>query len=174
MKNQAKLSVPKAMQPTFETIISITDTFCEKHLNEEYAGLSRAVAAALCRKRPSPLTRGSLDIWAGGIVYALGGANFLFDRTQTPHMTGDTLCELFGVNKSSVTGKAKLIKDTLRIDYFNPRWNLPSRIMDNPAVWMLEVNGFIIDIRHAPRELQEKAHHLGLIPFIPECNKKNK
>jgi hypothetical protein len=31
----------------------------------------------------------------------------------------------------------------------------------------LEVNGFLRDIRHAPRELQEAAFAKGLIPYIP-------
>jgi hypothetical protein len=38
---------------------------------------------------------------------------------------------------------------------------------DNPMVWMLEVNGFLMDIRHAPREAQEIAFEKGLIPYIP-------
>ena len=37
----------------------------------------------------------------------------------------------------------------------------------NPMVWTLEVNGFLMDIRHAPRELQEAAFAKGLIPYIP-------
>jgi hypothetical protein len=27
----------------------------------------------------------------------------------------------------------------------------------NPMVWTLEVNGYMMDMRHAPRELQEAA-----------------
>ncbi len=33
---------------------------------------------------------------------------------------------------------------------------------------MLEVNGFIIDVRHAAREVQEETFRKGLIPFIPD------
>ena len=38
---------------------------------------------------------------------------------------------------------------------------------DNPLVWMLEVNGFVMDIRTAPREAQVAAYENGLIPYIP-------
>ena len=38
---------------------------------------------------------------------------------------------------------------------------------DNPLVWMLNVNGLMMDIRHAPREAQEIAFQKGLIPYIP-------
>ena len=34
-------------------------------------------------------------------------------------------------------------------------------------VWMLQVNGFMVDVGHAPREVQEIAFNKGLIPYIP-------
>jgi hypothetical protein len=46
-------------------------------------------------------------------------------------------------------------------------WTVPSKLDENPTAWMLEVNGFLMDIRHAPRELQEIAFEKGLIPYIP-------
>ena len=49
----------------------------------------------------------------------------------------------------------------------SPEWTLPSRLADNPLVWMLQVDGLMIDIRHAPVELQQLAYEKGLIPFIP-------
>ena len=54
-----------------------------------------------------------------------------------------------------------------KIGNFDPRWTLPSKMDDNPRIWMLEVNGFIMDVRHAPREVQEMAFEKGLIPYIP-------
>jgi hypothetical protein len=50
---------------------------------------------------------------------------------------------------------------------FHPDWCLPSRLEDNPLVWMLEVNGLLIDVRHAPREVQVEAYEQGLIPYVP-------
>ena len=38
---------------------------------------------------------------------------------------------------------------------------------DNPLIWMLEVNGLLMDIRHCPREAQVVAFEKGLIPYIP-------
>jgi len=37
----------------------------------------------------------------------------------------------------------------------------------NPMAWLIKVNGFIVDARHAPRENQEEAFLRGLIPFLP-------
>ncbi len=54
-----------------------------------------------------------------------------------------------------------------KIYQFDPNWTLPSRLGDNPLVWMLEVNGLMMDVRYAPREVQEIAFRKGLIPYIP-------
>ena len=34
-------------------------------------------------------------------------------------------------------------------------------------IWLLSVNGFLMDIRQAPRGAQEEALRRGLIPYIP-------
>jgi hypothetical protein len=52
-----KDSVPKAMTAHYQAVIAMTDAFCRQHLNEEYATLARRTVAALCRKRPSPISR---------------------------------------------------------------------------------------------------------------------
>ena len=38
----------------------------------------------------------------------------------------------------------------------------------NPLVWMAEVNGYLVDLRHMPREVQEIAFEKGMIPYIPD------
>ena len=162
-----KLKVPKAMQPVFDNVAGIIDKFCQKHLNEEYSNVSRELAAALCRKRPSPLVKGKPEQWACACVYVIGSTNFLHDKTQKPHMQLGRLCELFGIGKSTATAKARSIEQMMGISYLDPRWTLPSKLEANPLVWMLTVNGFAVDIRTVPLELQEEAFHLGLIPFVP-------
>jgi len=105
--------VPKPMEETFNTIVALTDRFCRAHLDEEYAQLARQATAALCRKRPSPLATGNPKTWACGIVYALGSANFLFDKSQTPTMRAAELCAGFGVSQSTGSAKAKVVRDAL-------------------------------------------------------------
>jgi len=46
-------------------------------------------------------------------------------------------------------------------------WTLPRKIAQNPLVWMVTVNGMIVDIRHMPLEIQEIAYEKGLIPYVP-------
>jgi hypothetical protein len=45
-------------------------------------------------------------------------------------------------------------------------WTFPSLLLANPLVWMVEVNGIIVDFRRQPRSVQERAVRDGLIPFI--------
>ncbi|MGI4811177.1 MAG: DUF6398 domain-containing protein [Janthinobacterium lividum] len=160
-------SVPKAMQAKYDAVAALTDEFCRDHLNEEYRDLARAMTAALCRKRPSPLVSGQPRTWACGIVYTLGQLNFLSDRSSQPYMAMADLCAAFGVGQSTAATKAKAIRDALRTNRIDPTWMLPSLVDQNPLVWMVEVNGLIVDLRHMPRELQQIAYEKGMIPYVP-------
>lgn len=160
--------VPAKMQAMYDEIIAITDGVCSKHLNKEYADLSRKMAATLCRKRPSPLINGKAKTWAAGIVYALGQINFLFDKSQTPYVPARDLCQLFDVSQNSTSAKAKQIRDMLHTHVFDHTWMLPSRMEDSPIPWMVSVNGYIVDIRGMPRVIQEEAYRKGIIPYIPD------
>jgi hypothetical protein len=167
MAKKQSESVPSSVEPAYLAIVNLTDAVCQKHLNGEYAELSRRLAATLARKRPSPITRGKPEIWACAIIYALGTVNFLFDKSQNPHMRADELCAVFGVSQSSGANKAKLIRDMLDMYQLDPNWCLPSRVDDNPLIWILQVNGMMVDVRHMPREVQVIAYEKGLIPYIP-------
>jgi hypothetical protein len=160
-------SVPAAMKPRYDEIIALIEDFCARHLNNEYAQVCRQMAAALARKRPSPLQGGRANTWAAGIVHAVGAVNFLFDKSQTPHMRADELAAGFNIGKSTIHNKSKEIRDILKIGVFDADWTLPSRIDSNPLAWMISVNGFIVDARSAPRHIQEEAYRKGLIPYLP-------
>jgi hypothetical protein len=161
------LKVPDSMQAVFNEIVTVSDDFCKQHLNEEYAELARQMAATLARKRPSPLVNGQAKSWAAGILYTLGQVNFLFDKSQIPHVRADELCKKIGVSYQTGSGRAQKIKQTLKIFQMHPDWTLPSRVDDNPMIWILMVNGYMVDIRSMPREVQVIAFDKGLIPYIP-------
>ncbi len=170
-KSSASTSVPKSMQVTFDAITSLTDAFCRDHLNEEYGDLAQRMTAALCRKRPSPLTSGQPRTWACGIVYVLGQINFLTDQSTQPYMTTADLCARFGVGQSTASAKARVISQALDTSRLNPEWSLPSLLDQNPLVWMAQVNGVLVDLRDMPREVQEIAFEKGMIPYIPDDQK---
>jgi hypothetical protein len=145
----------------------MTDRVCWQHLTEEYATLARSLAAALARKRPCPLTRGRINTWASGVVYAVGAANFLFDPAQTPHMRVADVCAAFGVSGSGGAAKGREIMRMFHIGQLDPQWSLPSQLADNPLAWFVDINGFVVDARHLARDVQQELHRRGLIPFVP-------
>jgi hypothetical protein len=165
-------NVPNQMQLLYESITSRTNEVCKKNLNEEYAELARQATAALCRKRPSPLIGSRANTWACGILYALGFVNFLFDKSNKPYMSAADLCKEFGISQSTGSAKSKTIRDALKMVQLDPNWCLPSKMDDNPMVWYIQVDGFIVDVRTAPREIQEIAFRKGLIPYIPTDKEK--
>ena len=166
-KRSTSPQVPKEMQARFDDITQLTDAFSQAYLNDEYASLCRQLTATLCRKRPSPLSQGKIATWACGIIHALGTVNFLFDASQTPHVPASQIASYFGLSSSTMQAKSKQIRDLFGMYQMDPDWTLPSMVDQNPLIWMLNVNGFIMDVRHAPREIQEEAFRKGLIPYIP-------
>ena len=158
--------VPKAYTVRFTDIVGLTDAFCDMNLNVEYKELCREMAVAICQKK-SPVLKGKTEGWAAGIVYALGRVNFLDDPSQTPHMKSKEIAKEFGISVATMQAKAKVICEGLDLMPFHPEWSLPSKMDANPLVWMLEVNGFVMDIRTAPRGAQVAAYENGLIPYIP-------
>jgi hypothetical protein len=142
--------VPKFMLPAYTKIVGLIDDVCDRHLNSEYRDLACAMTAALCRKRPSPLTSGQPRTWACGVVYVLGRINFLGDPSVSPHITTAELCAAFKIGESTVHAKARVIEKAIGARPFDTRWMLPSLAEKNPLVWMAEVNGFVVDLRHMP------------------------
>lgn len=159
--------IPKAMAEKFAAITTLTDAFCTKHLNEEYCQVIHQVVGALARKRPSPLLKGKENVWAAAAVHAVGRVNFLDDPSQSPHCKSKAIYEFFGIGESTGQNKSREIRDLLKMGPMSPEWTLPSRLAENPLVWMLQVNGLMVDIRRMPIELQQMAFDKGLIPYIP-------
>lgn len=161
------LKVPTPLQPKVASLMAPIESFCASHLNDEYRQLIHTAVAALARKRPSPLLGGREPSWCAGVVHAIGSANFLFDKSQTPHCKPTQIYAHFGVSAGTGQAHSKKVRDLLRIAPFSPDWTLPSQLDDSPLPWMLEVNGFILDVRSLPLEIQVEACAKGLIPYVP-------
>lgn len=159
--------VPAAMQDKFNAIAQAADAFCDQRLNDEYKQLIRLALAALSRKRPSPLLKGKDVAWAAGAVHALGMVNFLFDPSQTPHCKAADIQAHFGVGASTCSSRSKEMRDALDMGQLSVEWTLPSRMDANPLIWMLEVNGLLVDVRRMPLEVQDMAFAQGFIPYVP-------
>jgi len=155
------------MQAAYDAVTALTDAFCQDNLDEEYRDLARAMTAALSRKRPSPISSGQPRTWACGIIYVLGQLNFLSDKSFSPHMTMAEVSAGFGVSQGTASAKARVISDALNIHQMDAAWTLPSLIDENPLVWMVTLNGVVVDLRDMPREVQVMAFEKGMIPYVP-------
>jgi hypothetical protein len=117
------VKVPKAMTMRYVEIADIIADFCNKKLDEEYKEICLRSLAKLCRKRPSPLVSGQAKTWAGGIVYAIGQNNFIFDKTQPFNMTAGEIADRFSLSKSTIGSKANEIRKILKISHFDKEFS---------------------------------------------------
>ena len=167
MADLGELKIPAGTRPAAQAIIALTDQVCPELLDEEYAGLARSVVAKLARKRPSPIQSGRASTWAGAVVYALGQVNFLFDPVTKPYATADDLSAAFGVAKSTLSAKAKQVRDLAKMDYGTQEFLREDIVDASPMVWFIQVDGLIVDARELPPPVQAQAFDLGVIPYIP-------
>lgn len=105
------------------------------------------MAAALSRKRPSPLVGGRAKSWATGIVYALGRVNFLFDKGEEPYRALARIDLPAKLGGAHATNKSREIWERLDLIQLHPDCCLPSRLYENPLAWIVEVNGLPVDAR---------------------------
>jgi hypothetical protein len=152
----------------FAEIVAITDQFCKARLNEDYRDLCREMAVIVCREG-LPVSSGKAAGWATGIVYSVTWVNFVGDPANPHHVKTEDMAAGLGVSPATLHSKAKVIRDGLGLRRLDPRWTVGEMLEQNPYVWLVEdESGLILDLRHAPRAVQEDAHRKGLIPFIPE------
>jgi hypothetical protein len=151
----AELGVTGELRPRVAEILSVTEDACGALLDDEYARLCTVLVARLSRKRPSPLARGDTR-------------NFLFDRSQQPHVSADQLAAQLGVAKTTMANKAALILKALEVGVFKPELTRHSMLERHPLAWLVELNGVPIDARALPAEVQEEARRRGLIPDVED------
>ena len=161
------ISIPIQMRPIYGELSEMISDYCGRSLSEDYRTLCLRLLEKLCRKRPSPLLHGRRNTWAAGIVYAIAANNLIFDKSMPIHRTADELSRPFGLAPATASAKAAEIRRLVRLSPLDAQWLLPELIEDSPALWMLSWNGFIVDARDLPPEIQREAARMGLIPDAP-------
>ncbi len=138
-----------------EKLLEMTGAFCAQKLDDEYFQLCEKLIKKLGRKRDAPFQRGKLEIWAAAVIFAIGSINFLFDKSFEPYMTAEQISEYFGTKNSTVSNKARQIKDMFDMWYFSPEFSTQKMTNDNPFNKMVMVDGFIVPLDTLPADLQE-------------------
>ena len=150
----------------FLELVSHTDAVCDACLDVEYRELCRELTAELVGKGRFTF-KGRTQSLASGIVHAVGWVNFLDNPTQPCYITSPELAKHCGVSHSTMMDKSRRVRKHLRIIPMDPNWTRIDKLLENPNVWMIQVNGIIIDVREASSEVKIAAYEQGLIPFIP-------
>jgi hypothetical protein len=78
------------------------------------------------------------------------------------------LTAISAVAQSTGQNKAKAVGTMLGLRQFDFKWTLPSKWEELSPIWMLQTrDGYIIDVRSQPAEVQRQAFRQGLIPYVP-------
>lgn len=136
-------------------LLELTGSFCAQKLDDDYYQLCEKLILKLGRKRNVPFKSGKIEIWAAAIIHAIGSINFLFDKSFEPYVTAEQICEHFGTKKTTVSNKARQIKDMFKMGYYDSDFSTQNMTKNNPFNDMVMVNGLIVPLSSIPEELQE-------------------
>ncbi|MBE0424714.1 MAG: hypothetical protein IBX66_12395 [Lutibacter sp.] len=136
-------------------LLELTRIFCAQKLDDDYGQLCEKLILKLGRKRDVPFKSGKMEIWAAAVIYAIGSINFLFDKSFEPYINSDQISEYFGTKKSTVSNKAKQIKDLFNIWYYSSEFSTQHMSENNPFNDLVMVDGFIVPLSSIPIDLQE-------------------
>jgi hypothetical protein len=136
-------------------LLELTGAICTQKLNDDYFQLCEKLIKRLGQKREVPFHRGKIEIWAAAIVYAIGSVNFLFDKSFEPHMSAEQISEYFSTNNSTVSAKARNIKEMFDMGYLNPEFSTQRMTESNPLNNLVVVDGFFVPLDSIPEDLQE-------------------
>lgn len=144
-----------------QKLIEMTAGFCDAHLDKGYKQLCEKLIVKMARKRNVPFLSGRMEIWAAAIIYAIGQINFLFDQSFVPYVSAQEISNYFGASKSTVSQKAKLIRDMFKMGYWDKEFSTTKMREDNPLSDMVMVNGLMVNIQSLPPELRDIIRQKG-------------
>ena len=136
-------------------LLELTGAFCRQKLDDDYFQLCEKLIKKLGRKRDVPFQSGKIEIWAAAVVYAIGSINFLFDKSFEPYMSAEQIGEYCDTKISTVSNKARQIKDMFNMWHFSPEFSTQRMMENNPFNKMVMVDGFIVPLDSIPEDLQE-------------------
>ena len=138
-----------------QALLDLVGSFCAQELDDDYYQLCEKLVKKLGRKKDVPFKRGKLEIWAAAVVYAIGSINFLFDKSFEPYVSAEQISEYFGTKNSTVSNKARQIKDMFDMFHFSPEFSTNKMTADSPMNTLVMVDGLIAPLSSLPPDLQE-------------------
>jgi hypothetical protein len=135
-------------------LLEMTASFCREKLDDDYRELCEKLIRKLGRKRTVPFATGQLSIWAASVVHAIGSINFLFDNSFEPYASADDICDYFGTKKTTVSNKAKQIRDMFGLGHMDSEFSTPYMRDHDPFNDYVMVDGIVTPLSMLPGELQ--------------------
>jgi len=145
----------KEIKEREEKLLELTGTFCSQKLNDDYFHLCENLVKKMGRKQEVPFKRGKLEIWAAAVIYAIGSINFLFDKSFEPHVTANQISDYFGTKNSTVSNKARQIREMFNLTMFDNEFATEHMKATNPFNDLVMVDGLIVPLSSIPEDLQE-------------------
>jgi hypothetical protein len=145
----------KEIKEREKKLLELTGIFCSQKLDDDYFQLCEKLIKKMGRKREVPFKRGKLEIWAAAVIYAIGSINFLFDKSFEPYITAQQISDYFGTKKSTVSNKARQIREKFKLTMFDNEFATQHMNETNPFNDLVMVDGFIVPLSSIPENLQE-------------------
>lgn len=115
MKNNENHNSENIAPSSLSDIEASLRAFGETHLDPELTAFCLTLWQRMQKSSKLNTNRGKPGVWAASLVHVIGRMNFLYDKSQSVHITLDTICGAFGVSKKTVGAKATQIERTLNL-----------------------------------------------------------
>jgi len=126
-------------------IRDMIEMFCREMLDEEYADLTVRLLVKFASRCPKKLATGGAESWACGLLRVVGYVNFLDDPELKCHLPFSEIDHAFAVTPTIGKSRMREIRKGLDIERFDPEFSTREALTANPIVWMMEVNGLLVD-----------------------------
>ncbi|MDE5422877.1 DUF6398 domain-containing protein [Ancylomarina sp. DW003] len=159
------------MSSKIEIIRELLKNFCNEVLNnQEYAQICLKLLSQLEEHPDKPLARGKENIWAAGIMHAVGSINFLFHPASDPNTSFKQLNQYFKTNSNTIKNKSTRLQDLLGITPYNHLFLLRKGQTENPIDKVKEV--IIKKFGVSESDINELLKHVAHpdCPIIPKSD----
>ncbi len=162
----ATLSIEDVLKhPRYLQIQPLIAEFIQKHLSQEYLDIATKLLQEICGML-LPMDRSQPASWAAGVMHAIAIANFLYDPANEHHISQQSIAKHFGVSVSTLGNKGRIICEELGIFPFEPDFCTPQNLKNNPVLRLNQLKILTRKLQNLPKEEQEDALKIGLLPFL--------
>ena len=133
-------------------ILDLVKKFCAEKLNDEYVDMAERLMAKLSRKRINPMQVGKPEVWAAGIIHALGNINLLFENSSKPHVTVEELNAFFKTKEALTVERSRQIREILNLGCWNDEFCIHKIRLTNPFNKLVFINGCLVPLNSLPLE----------------------